>query len=751
MSERTLEYDRAARSWLEALPLGNGRIGVMDWGSFPARLGLNEESVWSGNPGSEEAQRRVGGAEARELYADAQRAALEGRAADAERELRAAQSGHSQAYLPVGSLVIDGGADETARRSLALADARHTAAGRELRATTFVSAPHDVVVYRLEGGADPAIALETPLRLARHEPTETGERWILEAPLDVPPAHEPQLPDAVWAENAEDTVRVVVEACVRRGGGATIVVVAIETTYAGLGEDRLLSLDDAIARAGRKIAAALEAGYDELERAHVGAHRELFDRVAIDGSVPAGTISGRLDAARASGETAAADPDLVPLLFDYGRYLLISASRAPGRLPANLQGVWNDNPRPPWSAAFTTNINVEMNYWAAETANLAELADPLFGLIGAMSRSGEKVAASLGARGWAAHHNSDAWGFTSSVGEGGGDPKWSFWPFAGGWLLQHVAEHRAFGSDDEVVSPAVVRGAVEFLLDWLVETPTGLGTAPSTSPENTYLDADGAERSVGLTSTMDLAIARELLTEVAAGGDELAARARDALSRLPELDERVTDDGVLEWDAAHAEADVHHRHLSHLYALHPGSAASPAFERAAAVSLDRRGADSTGWSLAWKMSLWARLRRSDRLDELIQLFFRDARGNDGQFAGGLYPNLFAAHPPFQIDANYGYVAGIAESLLQSHRGEIELLPAVPSTLPTGSVRGLVARPGVVVDISWENGGLVEARLISREGRAGAVRVRWGSAIATVDVREDGATTITPHDLTEETA
>lgn len=746
MSERTLEYDRAAENWLEALPLGNGRIGVMDWGSFPGRLSLNEESVWSGNPGSEEAQRRVDDDEARGLYMRAQRASLEGRMEDAERDLRAAQSGHSQAYLPVGSLVINGGEAETSRRVLTLADALHAADGDGRRAVTFVSAPHDVIVYRLEGEVDPVLAFETPLRLEQHEQTRTGERWILEAPLDVAPSHEPQLPDAVWAENGEDTVRVVVEAGVRRDDDATIIVVAIETTYAGLGEDHLLSVDDALERASEKTATALATSFDELESAHVAAHRELFDRASIDGSAPAGTIVGRLDAARASGETATADTDLVPLLFDYGRYLLISASRAPGRLPANLQGVWNDQPRPPWSSAFTTNINVEMNYWAAETANLAELADPLFDLIGALARSGEKVAASLGARGWAAHHNSDAWGFTSSVGEGSGDPKWSFWPFAGGWLLQHVAEHRAFGSDDEVVAPHVVRGAAEFLLDWLVETPAGLGTAPSTSPENTYLDTAGAERSVGITSTMDLSIARELLTEVSAGSDELAVRAQSALARLPEVDDRVTEGGVLEWDRAHADADVHHRHLSHLYALHPGSGASEAFERAAAVSLDRRGADSTGWSLAWKMSMWSRLRRSDRLDELIQLFLRDARGNDGQFAGGLYPNLFAAHPPFQIDANYGFVAGIAESLLQSHRGEIELLPAVPSSLSTGAVRGLVARPGIVVDIAWAEGELVEARLIARPGRDGSVRVRWGAATADIGVRSSSPVLITPNDL-----
>lgn len=746
MSERKLEYDRAAHDWLEALPLGNGRIGVMEWGSFPARLGLNEESVWSGNPGSEQAQRRVSDDDARALFASAQRAVLDGRIGDAERDLRAAQSGHTQAYLPVGDLVIDAGTGETSARTLALADALHRAESGSARAVTFVSAVHDVIVYCVTTDADPVLTLDSPLRLERHEQTATGERWILRAPLDVAPPHEPQLPDAIWPEDDEDTIRVVVEAGVRREGDAALVVIAIETTFGGLGEEALLNVSDAIARASDKTAAALAESYERLEAEHISSHRELFGRVDIDGSAPAGTTPQRLAAARASGNTASADPDLVPLLFDYGRYLLISASRAPGRLPANLQGIWNNDPRPPWSSGYTININLEMNYWAAETANLAELTDPLFDFIGAIARSGGQVAAELGTRGWAAHHNSDAWGFTSSTGEGGADPKWAFWPFGGAWLLQHVAEHGAFGSDDEVLSPEIVRGAAEFLLDWLVETPTGWGTAPSTSPENTYLDDDGVERSVSQTSTMDLAITRELLGEVAAGDDDLGSRAREALARLPKIDDRVTGDGVWEWDGPRVEADPHHRHISHLYPLHPGSSASPAFERAAARSLDRREADSTGWSLAWKTAMWSRLRRPDRVDELIELFFRDGNADRGPLAGGLYSNLFAAHPPFQIDGNYGFVAGIAESLLQSHRGEIEFLPALPTTLPTGSVRGLVARPGVIVDIDWVDGALVEARLIARPGRAGSVRVRWRDHVADVEVGEAEAVRITMSDI-----
>jgi len=734
MTYRSISFEGPAEEWLEALPLGNGRLGAMCWGGLPARIDLNEESVWSGGPGSESAQPGASDADAAALVLSARRAMSEGRTADAEQDLMAAQRGHAQAFLPVGSLVIDtGDAGESVARTLSLSEAVHTSTSGGVVAETFVSPVHDVLVHRVMGAAGdqtPRIRFESPLLTVSHEELADGVRVVLRTPADVAPGHEPQLPAAVWPDPDDEALTVVVEVRRRRRGDGVTVVAAVETTYAGLGSTEFLPVDDAVRRATAKVTAAIGAETDDVRTAHVDAHAHLFGRVSLE----------------SEGD------DLVPLLFDYGRYLLVSSSRAPARLPANLQGLWNAEMRPPWSSAYTLNINLQMNYWAAETTNLAETAEPLFALIGTLADSGRATARRLGARGWAAHHNSDAWGHAAAVGEGKGRPSWAFWPMAGTWLLDHLAEHRAFGVvGDEFVTSAhrLYRGAAEFLLDWLVPFPDGrLGTLPSTSPENTYVDDSGFEASIGDTSTMDLALVREVLSEAARGADDLAARARDALDRLPTIESRVTARGVLEWANEVTEVDPHHRHLSHLYPLFPGSSADAEFERAATASLDRRGADSTGWSLAWKMALWSRLRRADRLDELIELFFRDARERDGAWSGGLYPNFFAAHPPFQIDGNLGFTAGIAEALVQSHRGEIELLPAVPTRLATGSVRGLVARPGVVVDVAWKDGAFVRASLTARAGRETTVRVRYRDRACDVAVHADRASTVDLNMMTD---
>ncbi|HJA03302.1 MAG TPA: glycoside hydrolase family 95 protein [Candidatus Microbacterium stercoravium] len=729
MTSRSLSFTGPAEDWLEALPIGNGRLGGMCWGGAPARIDLNEESVWSGGPGAEAAQPGVSDDDAAALVRSARSAMLEGRHADAERDLKAAQRGHAQAFLPVGTLVIDTGESVgTGSRNLSLADAVHTSTVGGLVAETFVSPVHDVLVHRVTGAENerpPGIRFASPLRTVSRDERSDGVHVVLRAPIDVAPGHEPQLPAAVWPGPGDESVSVVVDVRWQRDADGLIVLVAVETTFSGPGATHLLPLEDAVRRAAEKITAARRAGVLVVREQHVEAHRELFDRVALESP----------------------SDDLVPLLFDYGRYLLIASSRRPARLPANLQGVWNAEMRPPWSSAYTLNINLEMNYWAAETANLAETTDPLVAFIGALADSGRTTARRLGAGGWAAHHNSDAWAHTSAVGEGGGDPSWAFWPMAGPWLLRHLLEHRAFGAGDEAFDARtreLVRGAAEFLLDWLVERPTGrLGTLPSTSPENTYIDGTGTVTSLGETSTMDLALVRDTLTEAASGDDALARRARAALERLPSLSDRAASRGVLEWAREEIEVDPHHRHVSHLYPLFPGASADAAFERAATASLDRRGADSTGWSLAWKMALWSRLRRTDRLDELIELFFRDARDHAGTWSGGLYPNLFAAHPPFQIDGNLGFTAGIVEALVQSHRGEVELLPALPTRIATGSVRGLVARPGLIIDIEWSGGELVRASLSARPGRRTTARLRWRGRTCCVEVRADRASEITP--------
>ncbi|WP_345436714.1 glycosyl hydrolase family 95 catalytic domain-containing protein [Microbacterium gilvum] len=732
---RSLRFAGAAAGWLEALPLGNGRLGAMAWGGFPAVIDLNEESVWSGGPLRDEAQRPVGAVEARRLLEEARIAVDAGRVDDATALLQRRQSDYGQAFLPVGRLVIVGG-DEAAgvERALDLSTGIHRASSGAVSAETFASAPAHVVVHAVTA-ADVALSFTSPLaETARCEDAD-GLVVRLRAPLDVAPGHEPARAAAIWPEGPGETVEAVVVVRARLDGDRMLVVVAIESTYAGPTAP-LSSADDAERRARDRVDAALAAGFARLRAEHVAAHGALFDRVELDaGPARPGTTHERMAAARAAGSVAASDPDLVATLFDYGRYLLMSSSR-PGGLPANLQGLWNADMRPPWSSNYTLNINTQMNYWAAETTALPETVEPLIRFTEALAERGAVTAAhDFGARGWAAHHNSDAWAFTAGVGCGHGDPSWAYWPWAGAWLVRHLVEHERFGSAPEGFVEATLRplarGAAAFALDLLVERPDGsLGTLPSTSPENLLRTRDGRETALGVSSTMDLALAAEILDTVCAlgpDGDPLVEEARAARARIPPVAARATARGVVEWEGDPDTVDPHHRHVSHLYPLFPGDAADDVFAAAAARSLDRRGLDSTGWSLAWKTALWARLGRADRVGALVELFFRDARGVEGREAGGLYANLLAAHPPFQIDGNLGFTAAVAECLLQSHRGIVELLPCLPPGLDDGAVSGLVARPGIVVSLVWRRRVLVEARLRALPGRGGAARVRHGGA------------------------
>lgn len=467
-------------------------------------------------------------------------------------------------------------------------------------------------------------------------------------------------------------------------------------------------------------------GAEQLLARHRAAHRRLYDRTEL-------TFAG--------GDERT---DLIAYLFHFGRYLLISSSR-PGGLPATLQGLWNDALRPPWSANYTININTQMNYWAAETAALAECAEPLFDLVAALRAGGAETARTLyGARGWCAHHNTDAWAFSAPVGRGRADPAWAFWPLAGAWLCRHLVEHVRFGADRAFAADVawpIVTPAAEFLLDWLVEQPDGtLGLTPSTSPEN-HFTAAGGVYAVDLTSTIDLSITRELLASVGElatllgrAADPIATRSAVARHRLPELP--VGADGrVQEWIVDRPLPEPHHRHVSHLYAVYPGDDTSPRTAEAAARSLDARGDDSTGWSLAWKLALRARLRQPDRLPALLDLALRPVDPSATGEHGGLYPNRFSAHPPFQVDGNLGFTAAVVEFALQSHAGAVDLLPAIPADWPAGRLTGAVARPGIVVDVEWDAGhALVAARLSA--DRPTTIAVRWGTASVYIELAGD---------------
>jgi alpha-L-fucosidase 2 len=731
-----LWYRTPAATWNEALPIGSGRLGAMVFGGVAdERLQLNEDTVWAG-----EKRDRINPAAAAAIP-EIRRLLFLGKPADAEAladKAVIAVPRRMPPYQPLGDLIIKqsiAGEVSDYRRELdlneAIARVRFRAGATRVTREIFASAVDNVIVVRIASDGPSTLDLTATLtRVQDAAATSAGTNAVrLDGQaIAQPPRHadEPKTGARFTAilHASADSGSVRTEGSIVRVQGARAVTlfVAASTTIrsAAPAED-----------CNKTLSAAASKPYARLRSDHVADYQRFFRRVEIDlgGAPPDLPTDERL----ARVQKGRLDPALEALYFQFGRYLLISSSR-PGSMAANLQGIWNDSLAPSWDSKYTININTEMNYWPAEATNLSEMHEPLFDLVDNARADGRRVAKTIyKSGGFVIHHNTDVWGHAVPIDQ----PRSGLWPMGGAWLSLHFWDRYDYTRDRKFLADRaypVLKEASEFLLDYMVEDANGtLLIGPSVSPENRYRTADGTTAAITMGPFMDTEIAHALFGRVMEASEILGidqafrTRVAGARAKLPKL--RVGKHGQLqEWLEDYDDADPGHRHISHLFALHPGDQitlrGTPELARAARVSLERRlaaGSGHTGWSRAWIINFWARLEEGEIAHEHLAALL----------AKSTLPNLLDTHPPFQIDGNFGGTAAIVEMLLQTHGGQVTLLPALPSAWPNGRISGLRGRGAIELDLAWKEGRAVYVRLRPLQDGERTIRPPRGQQIAAI--------------------
>ena len=783
-----LWYNKPATIWEEALPLGNAKTGAMVFGGVGTeRFQLNDNTLWSGFP---DPGNNPNGPKILPLV---RQAVFDGNYDTAAALWKKMQGTYSARYLPLGDLVLKFHSRDTTPviyyRDLDLNNATarvtySTKTGITYNREAFISYPDKVMVVRIisskAGGINFNALLTSKLR---YRVIAAADDYLImkgKAPKFV--SHRETGTKAVEYDesqpgegmNFEVHLKIVVEnglisnsngELVIKGADAVTIYLTESTSFNGFNKSPGLKGKDPSIEPAINLQKAIAKPYAKLLEDHMADYQSLFNRVELNLGFDAKSAMLPTNQRLQRFGNNNHDQQLQVLYYQFGRYLMIASSR-PGSRPTNLQGIWNQHVQPPWGSNYTTNINTEMNYWLAENTNLSECHSPLFDFMKELAVNGNITAKTNYniSTGWVTHHNSDLWAKTSPAGgydlDARSQPRWSCWPMAAAWFSTHLWEHYLFTGNEKFLKETaypLMKGAAQFLLQWMIEDPKTrfLVTNPSTSPENT-IKIQGKEYQLSKASTMDMSIIRELFSalikttrilNIDPGFQNQLTRSFEKLypyqiGKFGQLQEWFDD-----WD----DPNDKHRHISHLFGLYPGSqitlSATPELASAAKQSLIHRGDVSTGWSMAWKINWWARLQDGEHAYKILTAAFtyiNPAEIKETMGGGGTYPNLFDAHPPFQIDGNFGATAGMTEMLLQSHEGFISLLPALPSAWAAGFVKGIKSRGNFKIDIEWKDGKLVQSKIFS--GSGGNCRIRTLQPVKIIEVNSRTAKAKNPNAL-----